>query len=155
MFGVVWINEYAIKKNKPFPILLNKYLLFLFYGLLSFQALLFHLEDKFWLEGLTPRILFTSSYLCEYYKFFRFFEFYFPNIFWLSSKIITLFQTVFQFGMIPFIFFGSGKIFVIVWGSIFSLMSLFFLQISILPALEVALWCFLFLPNKIFEKYTK
>jgi len=154
MFGVVWINS-RLGKKTPYEIvkiiLVSKNVLFFYYALLSFHALIFHLQDKFWLQGMTPGILFTSSYLCEHYNLFRLIEQRFPSYFWAASKGITFFQSIFQLGMIPLLFFNIGKAFVIMWGFIFCVMSLILLQISILPILEVIIWCFLFIPNKYFE----
>jgi len=157
MFGVVWVNSginlQNVKINKI--ILISKSTLFFFYGMLSLQALIFHLQDDFWLKGMTPGILFTSSYLCDFWQMFRQLESTSPNLFWGISKIITFLQTVFQIGMIPLLFTKNGKIFVIFWGSIFIAMSLLCLQISILPMLELILWGYLFIPNKTFENKSK
>jgi hypothetical protein len=120
--------------------------LFLFTAALHFSALLFHLTDGYWLNGLTAAAMLTNSYLCRFYGFFRGVEQSMSGIFHATSVGIVIVQTVFQAAMVPLVFFRWGRWFVAVYGAAFALGSLVALQLSILPAVECVLWAWLFLP---------
>jgi hypothetical protein len=125
-------------------------ILFLCYAGLSFQALLYHVNDSYWIIGYTPAVLLTSSYLSEFYTIFRLLDGAAPDFFRWSSLAIVLVQTVFQLAMVPLLASRTGTRFVMVWGWIFILVSLANLQLSILPVVEVVLWAMIFVPGRAF-----
>ena len=119
---------------------------FVFYALLSFVALSFHLVDPFWLSGLTTKSLLTNSYLCKHYQLFRSFEGYAPVALSLFSIFSAIGQSVFQLLMIPLMFWRWGRHFVCLWGFSFFLISLLFIHLSYLPHIELVLWTLIFVP---------
>jgi len=126
---------------------------FIIYALISFGALLFHIKDSYWVGGLTVQSLLTSAYLSKHYLFFRWLESTFPLALGLLSVTAGIFQSIFQFLMIPLILFKIGRKFVFTWGLIFILVSLFCINLSYLPHVELVFWVFIFLPSgKVSEK---
>ncbi len=117
---------------------------FLSFALLSFAAIMFHLQDPFWVSGNTNQIVFTSSYLSRQYVFFRWFESMFPGLLFFISASSVVGQSIFQFFAIPLMFWKLGRWFVVGWGIIFFGLSIFVLQLSYLPWLELVMWTTVF-----------
>lgn len=121
-------------------------LLLLCYAGWNFQAFLYHVNDEFWVRGYTPAVLFTSSYLSEYYPVFRSIEAQAPWLFRWASALVVVLQSIFQIAMVPLVFTRWGLRFVRRWGWCFILGSLADLQLSILPVVEVIFWILVFVP---------
>ena len=118
-----------------------------FYALLSFVALSYHLADPYWVSGLTTKSLFTNSYLCKHYQFFRYVESVSPGALSVFSIFSAIGQSVFQAFMIPLMFCRWGRRFVCFWGGSFILVSLIFINLSYLPHVELVLWLLIFYPS--------
>lgn len=125
-------------------------ILFLAYAGWSFQAVLYHVRDPYWIQGRTTEVLFINSYLSEFYGVFRAWERANPVSLSALSMVVGSAQTLFQMAMIPLIFTRWGTVFVRVWGWIFILGSVFHLQLTLLPFVEVVLWGMVFLPARWF-----
>jgi hypothetical protein len=121
-------------------------ILFVAYAGWNFQALLYHLGDPDWVGGRTTGLLFTNSYLSEFYGLFRTWEAATPRLYALFSQAVGVLQTCFQLAMLPLMFNRWGARFVRLWGWAFILGSLADLQISILPVVEVIMWTLVFVP---------
>lgn len=121
------------------------FLLFLTYAFISFSAMLFHSSDPMWMKGETVHAMLTSSYLCTYYDFFRAIERDYPLILEFISVLAGIGQSLFQLLMIPLIFLRIGRLFVVIWGLMFFVLSFFLLQLSYLPHLEFVLWAMIFI----------
>lgn len=119
---------------------------FLIYAIISFGALLFHIQDEHWVGGLTIKSLLTSSYLSKHYLVFRAFENSFPMLLGIISISGGVLQSIFQFLMIPLLFLKYGQRFAMLWGLNFILVSLFFINLSYLPHIELILWLLIFFP---------
>tara|TARA_B100001287_G_scaffold106033_1_gene89231 strand:+ start:10729 stop:12594 length:1866 start_codon:yes stop_codon:yes gene_type:complete len=124
------------------------FLTFMTYGLISLGAALYHVHDQSWIEGSTLLQLFTSSHLCKFYYVFRDFHSYYPSLFLIISKLTIFGQTIFQILMIPLIFNKYTYHFVNFWTLGFILSSLFFIQLSSLPHMEVIYWFIIFYKPK-------
>ena len=122
------------------------FLIFFIYAFISFGALLYHIVDETWMQGLTIKMLLTNSYLCEHYAMFRSIDAGAPSLFSLMSIGGAIAQSIFQFLMLPLIYFRWGRKFVFWWGLIFFLISFFFINLSMLPHLEILIWLLIFLP---------
>lgn len=119
--------------------------LFIQYGLTSFGAMLIHLQDPYWQTGKTIKTLLTSSYLCHQFALFRWIEWQYPTGFDTFSMLAGIAQSIFQIGMIPLALLSrQGKTIVYLWGSAFFLISLFCLQLSYLPFVEIIIWMAIF-----------
>lgn len=121
------------------------FLAFLCYATISFGALLLHVQDPYWVQGLTTKSLLLNSYLCKYFEWFRFLDAQIP---WLLSALSIsagIFQSVFQFLMVPLMYTSWGRKYVFFWGMNFFLISLFFINLSYLPHVEIILWLLIFL----------
>ena len=125
-------------------------ILFIAYAGLSFQALLYHVGDAYWVSGQTVAVLFTSSYLSEFYGLFRAWESSTPDLYALFSIVVGVLQSVFQLAMLPLVMTRWGARFVHLWGWAFILGSLVDLQLSILPVVEVIMWMLIFSPARWF-----
>jgi hypothetical protein len=121
-------------------------ILFVAYAGWNFQALLFHVRDPYWTGGRTTGVLFTSSYLSEFYGVFRGWEASYPGVYALFSRTVGVLQTSFQLAMLPLMLTRWGGRFVLLWGWAFILGSLADLQLSILPVVEVIMWTLVFVP---------
>lgn len=117
---------------------------FISYALISFGALSYHLQDRYWLSGDTVGMLLTGSFTSSYYDFFRELFTLYPGVFDIFSKVAAIAQSIFQFFMIPLLCFHRGKLFVFWWGLIFFFSSLFLLELSSLPYFEIFLWITIF-----------
>lgn len=157
------IDNLLLKKNNFFSKLLLKthtfigvpsslgirrayFLGFILYAISSLFALLLHIQDPYWIEGVTIKSMLSNSFLCKYAFAFRYLEFLFPKLFDIISVIGVVLQSIFQILMIPLVFFKAGKKYVKIWGFIFFTISLFFLSLSYLPHLELILWILIFCP---------
>jgi hypothetical protein len=119
--------------------------LFIQYGLTNFGAILIHLQDPYWQSGKTIKTLLTSSYLCHQFALFRWVEWNYPIAFDTFSILAGIAQSIFQLGMIPLALCSKqGKTVVFLWGSAFFLTSLFCLQLSYLPLVEIVFWLAIF-----------
>jgi hypothetical protein len=125
-------------------------ILFLAYAGWSFQAVLYHVHDPYWIQGRTTEVMFTNSYLSEFYGVFRAWERASPGTLRAMSIFVGSAQTLFQMAMIPLIFTRWGRVYVRVWGWIFILGSLFDLQLTLLPFVEAVLWAMVFMPARWF-----
>lgn len=120
------------------------FLAFLSFALISFGAMMYHSRDPFWMSGHTNHIVFTSAYLSSKYWIFRYIEYISPSFIFFLSAISIIGQSIFQLFMIPLMFFRLGRWYVIIWGLIFFTLSIFVLQLSYLPWLELIMWTILF-----------
>jgi hypothetical protein len=125
--------------------------LFVAYAGWNFQACLYHIRDAHWIAGKTVSVLFTNSYLSEFYSWFRLWESAAPSSFRLWSIATIILQSVFQLFMLPLMLARWGAMFVNLWGWVFIGGSLANLQISILPIVEVVMWALIFLPASLFH----
>lgn len=146
------ISKLILKVYKfvGFPDIVNikraYFLGFLLYAISSFYALLLHIQDPYWIGGVTIKSMLSNSFLCKHALIFRELESVFPVFFDIISISGIVFQSIFQILMIPLIFFRLGKKFIKIWGFIFFTFSLFFLSLSYLPHLELILWIIIFCP---------
>ncbi|KQW97696.1 DCC1-like thiol-disulfide oxidoreductase family protein [Flavobacterium sp. Root420] len=157
------IDNLLLKKNSFFSKLLFKsytligipnslgirrayFLGFILYAISSLFALFLHIQDPYWVEGITIKSILSNSFLCKYALNFRCLEFLFPKIFDIVSIVGIVLQSVFQILMIPLVFFKTGTKYVKFWGFIFFTISLFFLSLSYLPHIELILWITIFCP---------
>ncbi len=124
--------------------------LFLAYAGWSFQAVLYHVRDPYWIQGRTTQVMFINSYLSEFYGFFRTWEGASPGTLRAMSMFVGAAQTVFQIAMIPLMFSRWGAAYVRIWGWVFILGSLVDLQLTLLPFVEVVLWTMVFVPSRRF-----
>lgn len=116
------------------------------YAISSFYALILHVQDPHWINGVTVRAMLSNSFLCKQALFFRNLESLIPNLLDVVSIFSVVFQSCFQILMIPLLFFTIGKSFVKVWGFIFFSISFLLLSLSYLPHLELILWGIIFCP---------
>lgn len=114
------------------------------YAVMSFGAVLFHLDDPLWRSGDALRLLFTSSYLSRFWAAFRDLEAYSPTLLQAVSIAGIIGQVAFQLFMLPLIWTRWGARFVVWWGALFFTLSLVVLQLSYLPLLEMLFWTALF-----------
>ena len=101
---------------------------FLNFALLSLAAVLFHLDDPFWLGGHTVGVMLQDSYFNPHFEIFRTAADAAPVPWRMFSVTGVVFQTLFQLFMIPLIFLQLGRRFVIWWGLNFVIVSLLFLS---------------------------
>ncbi|MDD7885172.1 hypothetical protein [Flavivirga sp. 57AJ16] len=121
---------------------------FFVYGLISFGAIVLHIQDNYWINGLTVKSLLSNSYLSSFFQEFRWVESnysMFTSLFSIAGGII---QSVFQLLMIVLVFFKAGNFFVKWWGMKFFIISLFFINLSYLPHIEIIFWFLIFFPSK-------
>jgi hypothetical protein len=125
--------------------------LFLAYAGWSFQAVLYHVRDPYWIQGRTTEVMFINSYLSEFYPVFRLWERASPDTLRALSVVVGGAQTLFQIAMIPLIFSRWGAAYVRIWGWIFIGGSLLDLQLTLLPFVECVLWAMIFLSPRWFH----
>jgi len=138
-------DEWSRKALKTFisPRFLHLYA-FIIYAITKFCALSYHIQDQTWLEGKTLQEMLTSSYLCRFHSPFVFIEARWPFIIYVFSLIGVIGQTTFQLTIIFAIISSKIRSFTKIWGWIFILNCLIFIQLSYLPLIEVILWISLF-----------
>jgi len=125
------------------------FVVFSLYAYISFAALSVHIQDEYWVHGLTVRAMLTNSYLTPYFAFFRYLEKEYFLLVQYTSIAASVFQSVFQFIMVPLVFFRLGLVFVKWWGMQFFIISLTCLSLSYLPHIEIALWVAILFPIRI------
>lgn len=119
-------------------------LFFVAFATMNFGALVYHAQDDAWRSGQLLRVVFTSSYLCRFWTEWRAVEAFSPRVLAAISVLGACGQAVYQGLMVPLIWTRWGARFIIWWGALFFALSLLFLQLSYLPALEIILWIALF-----------
>lgn len=117
---------------------------FLTYAINSLAAVGHHIQDQYWMSGQTVQAMLVNNYLSRYFTQFRDFESTFPSLLYTLSVLSIALQTLFQMLMIPLLFNKWGRWFVVLHGFGFFLFSLFFLQISLLPYIEIIMWMLIF-----------
>ena len=155
------IDAYFLKKRGVFSSFLKKlygvfgapgklklqtiyFLAFFTYMLISLGAIMWHFQDPSWMAGTTIIELMTNSFLSKYYEFFRMIHIGFPELFLYFSIFSVIGQSVFQVMAIPVMFNRYGLMFVKMWGIGFFMASLFIIQLSYLPHIELLLWFVVF-----------
>ena len=128
---------------------------FLFYAFTSLGALILHIKDPYWVQGLTLYSALTNSYIFKYYEVTRYIELLIPNALFVLSVIGTVMQSVFQFLMIPLMFFSWGRKYVVIWGMVFFFISLIGINLSYLPHVEIIFWLLIFFSVKTNTKKVK
>lgn len=141
-----WLYQLVGTPNKAHLNIIY-FTLFLAYAVLSFTAIIYHLQDEAWLAGKTVGLIFTNSYLTWWWRTFRWVEVHIPWILVFISVTGVVGQTIFQLFMIPLAFNKWGRWFVILWGATFFAGSLLGIKLSYLPYLEVLYWLFVWLRN--------
>lgn len=131
------------------------FLCFVCYATISFGALLHHINDPHWVNGITVSTLLTNSYWCPSYAFFQSIQASWPNAFFLLSASGIIAQTLFQCAMIPFIFSRWGTIFIVLQGLTFFMISAVFISLSYLPFVELILWGVIFWSSSFHSMITR
>lgn len=124
------------------------FLIFILYGVASLAALSLHIKDNYWTTGLTTKSLLSNAFLCDYYFIFRNLEKVNTTLYSFISICSGIFQSIFQFFMLGLVFFKIGRVYVFLWGMMFYITSLFFINLSYLPHIEIIIWLIIFLPIK-------
>lgn len=119
-------------------------IVFISYAVLSFVALSFHLLDDSWTHGRTVYLFFTGAFLSKYYQTFRDIQASMPEVFMFMSAVMIIGQSIFQFFMLPLMWFKWGRFFVLFWGFAFFVACLFLINLSYLPHVEILGWLAIF-----------
>lgn len=120
-----------------------------FFSLTALYSVSLHRLDPFWLEGSLGSYLLSSNYLSRFYKFW---DTVLSEPSLLSEGLsILVVAFLYIFGSIWLLIFFRGRVAALVvkmstFG--FFSFSVIFLQIGVLPFVEVLLWCFWFLPAR-------
>jgi hypothetical protein len=120
------------------------FLAFTAYAVISFGALVYHINDEYWREGRTVGIMLTNAYLSRFYEVFRTLESAAPSFYRVATAMCVAGQSIFQIAMFPLMFLLWGRRFVVAWGIVFFTISFVCLQLSYLPYLELVLWGLIF-----------
>ncbi|MES1147407.1 MAG: hypothetical protein ABUL49_01525, partial [bacterium] len=122
---------------------------FVAYALMSGIAISHHLVDPYWTQALTVKALLVNSYLSTHYGLFRSIDHAAPWLLGLFSLGGGLAQSVFQVLGFPLMFFPAGRFFVKWQGFFFFLLSWLFINLSMLPFWELAIWWLIFFPRRV------
>jgi len=119
------------------------FILFLFWCI-CVRAMSFHFDDSYWLNGKTLQLLFHTPYLTDHYSVFQKFSEMFSGTFDLLCKLGLFIQSVWELLLFPLMYVRWGRLFVLVQGIGFFLVSIFILNLGYLPYIEICMWIFLF-----------
>jgi predicted DCC family thiol-disulfide oxidoreductase YuxK len=119
------------------------FILFLFWWV-CFGAMIFHFDDPYWIHGKTLQLVLATPYITDYYLYFQKFSQTFPLVYDLLCKLGLFLQSAWELLLFPLMFFRWGRVFVIIQGMAFFLVSLFILNLGYLPYYEICMWIFLF-----------
>ncbi len=149
-FAKLFNLQYSIiGKHTEKSLTLVYFFIFSLYAIISLAALGYHIQDVYWIEALTIKSLLSNSYLSTGYEGFRWVENTYPNLVSYLSFIGIVGQSLFQFFMLFLVFIKWGNFFVKWWGMKFFVISLFVINLSYLPHLEIILWLIIFFPIRI------
>jgi len=146
-FNTKWSKYLCVNINK-FTMVRAYILTFTAYGIMSLFALFYHLQDDFWIKGQTLQLLLLDPYLSKYFPLFEYIFISKPALLRIISYVAFIGQSIFQVFMIPLVLTKWGRFFVKYWGMSFFLSSLFFINLSYLPHMEILLWLILFPGSK-------
>ncbi|NIK72516.1 hypothetical protein FHS56_000002 [Thermonema lapsum] len=142
------LNQAFLLIRTPRSLRAVYFLFFAYYALMSFSAILMHVTDDYWWSFISVKVALVNSYLCKYYAYFRLLDKDVPWLLGIISFLGVIFQGFFQMFMIPLIYFRWGSFYVKWHGVLFFVISLFFLNLSYLPWIELGLWGLIFFPWK-------
>lgn len=137
------VYSFVPKFSKENIALTRFVLLMMFWGI-CVSAMMAHFYDSFWREGKVLQLLLTTPYLCDHYLFFQLIADKFPMLWNLGCKFGLIVQAVWEFFLIPLMFFRWGRVFVAIQGFAFFIISVFFINLGTLPATEFIMWSMLF-----------
>lgn len=122
----------------------NYFIGFLIFGLVNLASVAGHLMDPFWLSGTVLHITFQNPFYSTYFEKVALIAENYPLLYGFICTVAEIFQIIWQVLMIPLIFLKYGRLFVLLWGAVFFVMSFFFLQLSYLSYYLFVLWGALF-----------
>jgi hypothetical protein len=123
---------------------LLRFAAFLSFGMMSLYAALTHVHDVSWRTGLANVYVLGSSYMSKAYGAVELVLQAAPQLVVLFSMISIFGQMLWEVAMIPLVFQRYGKLYVVLWGVVFFLISAFVLQLGWLAYYEMILWALLF-----------
>ena len=136
-------------KRSEYRTLLGRWISLLFFGLTAAYSVGLHLKDPFWESGLVGPYLLTSTYMSRFHDVWisalTEYSFLLTTLSFLSAAFIPI------FGLLCVLIFFRGRLAasVVRLATIsFFVFSLFFLQLGILPVIEILLWIFWFVPRQ-------
>lgn len=137
------------QKRSDYRTFLGRWISLLFFGLTAAYSVGLHLKDPFWESGLVGPYLLTSTYMSRFHDMWinalTEYSFLLTLLSFLSAAFIPI------FGLLWVLIFFRGWLAasVVRLATIsFFVFSLFFLQLGILPVVEVLLWIFWFVPRR-------
>lgn len=124
-----------------------KFLLIFSYWLVCLYSLSMHLDVSSWQTGTAGPLLFVSNFVSRYHVLFEqiFLQ---SNLAVLLARVPIVIMLIWYFVMILGIVMGGWwRRLVIIWGILFLILSMFFLQLASLSYFETIMWIALFWPK--------
>lgn len=128
--------------------------IFLIIAVINFSAGILHLTDSYWKEGTSLSKILTNSFYTYNYNIFEKVKSTNQHLYKSITCLLAWTQIALQITMLPLSFTKYGFLFVRSWGIFFSLFSIIFFQISLLPYFYLVFWFLtLYLPYNYKLKY--
>lgn len=147
LFFVLSHNKMRFKDEKvSYPTLIVHPLIiaFIICATVNFSAGILHLTDPYWQEGSALSRILKNSYYTNHYDFFEHLKNHHQMFFESTTKMLSRIQIILQLIMLPIAFIKYGFLLIRCWGIIFSLLSIIFFQISLLPYFYLSFWILTF-----------
>lgn len=143
LFFVLSYNRQTLKvenHSETTPTEHSIIIIFLICSAVNFSAGLIHLNDSFWIEGSALSRILTNSFYTNHYDFFEGLKNTKQGPYEATARVLAWSQIILQFIMLPICFVKHGFLIVRIWGIMFSLLTLIFFQISLLPYFYLIFW---------------
>lgn len=158
LFFALSHNRQALRNENPANSTLIEnsiIIVFLICSAVNFSAGILHINDSYWKEGSALSKILTNSFYTNHYDFFERIKHSHHDSYESVTLLLAWSQVFLQLIMLPFSFVKYGFLIVRIWGIIFSLLSLIFFQISLLPFFYLMFWVLtLYLPCSYKLEYT-
>jgi len=114
------------------------------YWMVALNAMAYHFQDQFWLEGDVLQLLLTTPYITEYYSYLETWRNYHSLSFDWFMKISLVVQGFWELLLFPLFYIPIFRPFVVFQGLAFFVISTMTLNLGYLPYGELLLWFFIF-----------
>lgn len=117
-----------------------RFLLVLFFWGVCFSAVSYHFADPLWKKGQVLQVMLDTPYLSQFYWFFHAIRLNHPTLYHWGCTLALFVQATWELFLFPLMFFRAGRIFVVIQGLIFFLVSIVVLELQYLPLQELVWW---------------
>lgn len=125
-------------------IFLSKFIALTAYWAVCVYSVTVHLSETSWLDGTAGPLLLSNNFMATFHEFTTFLFVNFPFLNYVAKVSLWMMMIWYPF-VLPFVLMGGVlRKYIIIWGYLFFILSLGFIQLGYLAEIEFLLWFALF-----------